>query len=892
MESPKLRQNKRNYLDLAFLLPVLGMLVFMFIRQIKPFGTYSMLYSDQYHQYYPFFVAYRKALLSGDSLLYSWDVGMGMDYLGLISYYLASPLNLLSILVPENWLLEFFSLLVPVRIGLASLFFAIFLNKVFRKNDFSIVLFGCFYGTCAWALGYQWNVMWMDTFALLPLVVLGTVSLLKSRKFVLYTLTLFLAVFANYYIGLFVCIFVLLVFVCYEICRWKGWKRFLADLGCMALFSALAIGMTAILELPALAALQTTQSSVNTFPEGFRLNIVKTHTWVGLLDAMRQVAGNMNGGLTPTFKEGLPNLYCGVITIALSFLFLTSSRVRLRDKLCSVLMLVFFSLSFIIRQLDYVWHGFHFPNMIPYRFSFLYSFVMLYIAYRAYLLRHSFHLWQILIAAAFSVIILFCPNDLTDTVFWAYNGIFLLLYFTALFCLCARRILPKGADWKQRKKFRAECVSRRNWSGAILCSIMAVELIMNLVNFGVSFSRTSTTGYPRGTTYTASMIRYMQEREADNLFYRAEVTHSQTLNDGALNGYHGISTFTSSANVNVTEFMQALGYGAKNTYNRYCFEESSPISNLFLNLKYMLERDGDVEENAYFDDVHHYGDVHLLENNAYLPLGFLANTQLVNVDFSSKQSPLAFQDDLLTAASGVSGEYWTYMTADISSKVVPVNNSTQTGYCSYKTTDTSGIITYTYVANAEGLVCIDLNLSAKNSFSVWKNNVQLYSETYSLPQTLSVSNVVPGDTIEVRLTCKKNESGTIRINAGILNEALFREAYDVLAASTLELTTFRNTYIEGTIQCDRDGVLYTSIPQNGSWVAKVDGKPVETVEIGDAMVGLLLTEGEHTVTFSYENKAFSLGWKISLACFAIFAWLYVVVYKPKWNVLPKGKYQK
>ncbi len=47
------------------------------------------------------------------------------------------------------------------------------------------------------------------------------------------------------------------------------------------------------------------------------------------------------------------------------------------------------------------------------------------------------------------------------------------------------------------------------------------------------------------------MIRYMKEREQYTPFYRAETTHSQTLNDGALNGYHGISTFTSSANVKV-----------------------------------------------------------------------------------------------------------------------------------------------------------------------------------------------------------------------------------------------------------------------------------------------------------------------------------------------------
>ena len=209
-----LQASTPNYLMWAFLIPFLGMLAIMIIARSEPFGdNYSMLFSDMYHQYYPFFYAFRKALRSGDSLLYSWNVGMGMDYLGLASYYLASPLNLLSVLVPDNLVLEYFSLLVPIKLGLASLFFAIFLKNLFSQYDLSISLFGALYGLCAWALGYQWNIMWLDTFALLPLVALGTIRLLRDNKFILYTITLFLSIFSNYYIGFFTCIFVLLVFV-------------------------------------------------------------------------------------------------------------------------------------------------------------------------------------------------------------------------------------------------------------------------------------------------------------------------------------------------------------------------------------------------------------------------------------------------------------------------------------------------------------------------------------------------------------------------------------------------------------------------------------------------------------------------------------------------------
>ena len=213
------KNRKWNCLALAFAFPFLGMLFVMLVSGYEPFGDSAILYSDMYHQYYPFFVEFRRALLSGESLLHSWSVGLGMDYLGLIAYYLASPLNLLCVLVPESLLLEFFSVLTPLRLGLAGLSFGYLLKKLFGKEDLSVPVFASFYGLCSWALGYLWNIMWLDTFALLPLVVLGTVYLLRDKKFGLYTFSLFLSIFSNYYIGFFICIFVFLFFFVYEICH-------------------------------------------------------------------------------------------------------------------------------------------------------------------------------------------------------------------------------------------------------------------------------------------------------------------------------------------------------------------------------------------------------------------------------------------------------------------------------------------------------------------------------------------------------------------------------------------------------------------------------------------------------------------------------------------------
>jgi len=348
----------------------------------------------------------------------------------------------------------------------------------------------------------------------------------------------------------------------------------------------------------------------------------------------------------------------------------------------------------------------------------------------------------------------------------------------------------------------------------------------------------------------------------------------------------------------VTEFMRALGYGAKNTYNRYCYEESSPVANLFLNLKYMIERDGKDKSGVYFTDVHHYKDVHLLENEAYLPLGFLAEPELANVNFLASKGTFDFQNELFTAATGMEGDVWYRLQGEYTSIVgngVTITEKTGTGFCDYTGAEKNSSITYSYIVDRDGFCCIHLNLPKRNDYHVILNGTELYRETISLPQMIAVGDVVAGDILDIRIDCDAGEDSTMTVIAAVMDDTLFRMGYDKLAASTLELITFENTFVEGTIDCDRDGLLYTSIPQNGGWTAEIDGKPAEITLIGDAMVGLQLTEGNHTVTFRYRNEAFSLGWKISLVCLVIFALLIRwECRRSGWNPMArkKGKYQK
>jgi hypothetical protein len=310
----------------------------------------------------------------------------------------------------------------------------------------------------------------------------------------------------------------------------------------------------------------------------------------------------------------------------------------------------------------------------------------------------------------------------------------------------------------------------------------------------------------------------------------------------------------------------------------------------------MIERDGRVEENPYFKEVIHFGSVYLLENDVYLPLGFLAESSLADLEFIyTNGAAFSFQNKLFTAATGIDAHVWNTkghsLTIEPNGTVLTSQNSN--GYTYYKNEQAQTTMHYRYEFTESGFFCLDINMSARNNFSVWRNNKQLYSESVSLPQTLAVSQVEPGDIVEIHITCDAHETGSITIRGGLLNDRVFRRGYEILSASTLQLTDFSNTRVAGTINCDRDGLLYTSIPQNGTnWSAYVDGEPAEIRLVGEAMIALDLTEGPHEIVFAYRNEAFELGCKITAICLLLFCALVIFIYRP-WTLLnKKGKYSR
>ena len=163
-----------------------------------------------------------------------------------------------------------------------------------------------------------------------------------------------------------------------------------------------------------------------------------------------------------------------------------------------------------------------------------------------------------------------------------------------------------------------------------------------------------------------------------------------------------------------------------------------------------------------------------------------------------------------------------------------------------------------------------------------ENGQWLFYEGYKLTEMVHCGAVCAGDKIQVVIPVGVNEASSMIVRGAILNDNVYRHAYSLLNMDTMEITQFENAYVKGHVVASQDGLLYTSIPQDGHWVVYVDGEKTESTLVGGAMVAVPLEEGSHTVEFRYENTSFTLGLTITLVGALAFASVcFIKYYYPK-----------
>ncbi|MBQ2280054.1 MAG: YfhO family protein [Ruminococcus sp.] len=887
---------RNRYIWLSFLIPFVLMVTAFALMSVSPFGDKQILVTDLWHQYFPFLADFQYKLQHGESFFWTWSVGGGVNYFSLMSYYLASPVNFLSVFIPADWLREFLMFSVALKIALGGAFTAYFFKSVYKRNDVSLIMFACCFSFCAYFMGYYWNTIWMDTVCITPLVALGTVKLLTENRFRLFTVSLALALIMNYYIGLFVCIFVLMIFIGYSIVYWSGMKNFFVNLLKTGIFSLIAIGLTTFFLLPAFMALKNTHASGSTFPSTFAINIGGSNDLLGVLRALKSITGSFANFTCAANKaaDALPNISCSAFAMFFGFLSLTSPKIRLREKIVSMGLIFFMFLSCIIRQLDYIWHGFHFTNMIPYRFSFLISFILIVMAFRAFTTINSISVVGALIATAMSIaVILMMVGDpgtekmFTDHPDWQIPNLIaiaaLTVFIAVVVILYTKRVIPKTV---------------------MIIALMVVTIAQSGVTAYLGVNRTTVTGtyeYPRGGENMVNIVNTMNEREADTPeLWRAETATTQTLNDGALNHYHGLSMFNSMANENMTRFFENFGMMGWKSGNRYTYAESSPVTNLFMNLKYIIARSGKVNNTYDLASVSASGSVGLFQNTHYIPMGFMTNSALGNWqenDNEDQFNPFEKQNEFFKYATGIQDDVYTRLEV-VSQGHTEAEKFTvikkEYGLYDFSCVDTTTTphVKWNYEAPKDGLYMMYADIQDGDDVTVMVNDVA-QSAKYGMARSYvaCIGYFSKGDKISVYADLKTGSSGKARVYVDMLNKDVFESGYAKLSESVMTTTKCTSSSMEGTINVKENGLFYTSIPYEKGWTATVDGQKVDITPVGNSLLAFPLEAGEHEIKLKYYPNGFWAGFAVSMICACLFAGACVLVYVLRKKIMPEPVYE-
>jgi hypothetical protein len=165
--------------------------------ELHPFGNGTVLVLDLNGQYVYFHEALRDFVYGDNSLLYSFLRGLGGEFIGIYAYYLASPLSYLVALFPVSAIQEAMLCIILLKVGLCGLTFGYYMHKNRYLGNTATIIFSTIYALTAYAVVMQHNTMWIDNVYLLPLIVLGVESLIKYKKFALFTASLALALFSR-----------------------------------------------------------------------------------------------------------------------------------------------------------------------------------------------------------------------------------------------------------------------------------------------------------------------------------------------------------------------------------------------------------------------------------------------------------------------------------------------------------------------------------------------------------------------------------------------------------------------------------------------------------------------------------------------------------------------
>ena len=866
-----------RYIIYSFLATAGTMLIIFICNQMIPFGDKTILRMDLYHQYGPLFAELYDRVMSGASLTYSWVSGLGSCFLGNYFNYLSSPIGAIILFFGHKNMPEAIAAMILIKAALSASTFTYYLKRSLKNQSFVSTAFGIMYAFCAYMLAYYWNVMWLDAMVLLPIVVLGIERIINHGKPTTYIIGLALTMFSNYYMSYMLCIFSVIYFIYYFatnnsfnslVNNKVKTKDFIPTLfnnkfirsGCIfALASIAAAGLMACVLLPVYGVLQSSSATSGTFP-------TSPDSYFKFFDFF----ANHFGGLTTTIRSSgedvLPNVYCGVLAIILAPLYFFTKSISKKEKIATLCLLAIIYVSFNINILNYIWHGFHYPNDLPYRQSFIYSFVLLIMAYKTFIRLREFKTTHIgIIGAVLLAFVVFVEKLTSKNV--TDSTIILTMILIVLYVVVLTVFKDKRYQAASVAALLVVCVC----SEAVMCDTTALSISVDK------------------TPYTSDLDEFNQIKNGldtieDGNFYRMELTNLRTRMDPSWYNYNGVSVFSSMATEKVANLQDDLGM-MSNRINSYTYNPQTPIYNMMFALKYIVNnKTPNVLSAPYYSITIGNDEFQAYKNNYHLPIAYCVDSDVAmwatedymdDWKFETGEDPFQLQGEFFNLATGygnpfekVDVSYITY------SNIRPFTEDiySTSFYFQKDNVDADASTTFYINTEKEGNIYIGFDISGSNNKNVTINS-SLGTITHNADQEciLDLGRYNVNETISVTVPYDES-SGTVKFFVYTLNDKVFKKGYNKLSEGQIITDTFEDTYIKGTVVTTYDGILYTSIPYNKGWSVYVDGTKVtedDILKIGDAMLGINIERGAHIVEFKFEAPGLKLGIIVSVLTIAV-----------------------
>lgn len=836
----------------VFLIPVICMVIHMTVKDCYPFGTRTILIGDASYQYYAFLESLIQKIKSGGSFLYSWNGGMGYDYYTNFFYYLASPFNLLAIVI-GLWDLEVgvasVMIIQTALCGTAMLYYLTHtkVNKLdaVPYHDALCVVLALAYSMSGYMLNYLYNYIWLISLIMAPVVMLGVERLVHENRIGLYYVSMVIVFITNFYFAWFICILAFFWFVDQV---GGGLKKILCNTGRfmgVSIISALSASVVLVPCYMAVLGRQETEHLVDSSSIGNLgnfANFIQSFFWAHYVDKSVKTV------------QFYPELgYCGIFVVVLCLAYLFNRGIQKRQKIKRIVEILFLSFCLNWYWGVFIFHGFTIPHLLFGRFEFILILILLVTAkdmLSAICSVKRTHGLIITLLGLSAILVGMFFNDNTQNLICYMGSVLFFVYVGICFVLYDKKSIGKKA---------------------LLLNIIVVALLELVSNFFLGNVNTYSTSIKNIIASDTWKEKYIELNLSNGERKTAFVNTTSYIT------YTDTDIFASSINVDILNMFKKLGLTYQWNGSSYVYKGVTPLTAAMYNVRYVL-----TDTPAYYGgyDIVSTEEIIIPANEKTTQLSLCENQYMVGLGYTLPENlskwdtsgnPFDVQNSFTRDVLGVGEifESFSLDSVDISSETCTIYDvkDLQCSYQNVKSYD-YGDIEYSFIVpeNMDMYVYVEDHESIVTDIYV-DNDLVVCNSNYPSPgEMIHIGNVVKGQNVIINAKnfAGYGDCGTTNIIICRYNDSVMDDCMEILRSEELNICYITDTKVEGTLEASENCMLYTSIPYYKGWTVHVDGEKKTISALGGGVCGVELDKGEHEVIFRYCTYGLRAGSVMSI----------------------------